>query len=229
MTVEMNIFRMDGQISDPKEQEEQVNMIHRLEMDRDTTEELKTDCGEASRSLIEEEQSQRPFWRMKIEDDFGDSIFDEDAERDDDFEQSLDEDKESPRPCWRTLIDDNFGQSIFEENDLSVEEKVEWDDHLSSVNLEVIESLIMMDDYIDEKMDEYSRLDNNEAEVCRTSSQINWKKKKGRMRKKKRIRWEREEVVILPLMSSNTVIDILKRTHFESGKRSRGRNKPSLI
>ena len=218
---------MDGKISDPKEQEAQVNMIHRLEMDRDTAEELKTDCGEASRSLIEEEQSQRPFWRMKIEDDFGDSIFDEDDEGDDDFEQSLDKDKESPRPCWRMLIDDNFGQSIFEENDLSFEEKVEWDDHLLSVNLEVIESSIVVDDCIDEKMDGYFGLDNNEAEVSCTPKGLNWKKKrKGRMRKK--MLSCAYEDAMLWIMSSNTVVDILKRTHFESGKRSRGRNKPSL-
>ena len=92
---------MDGQIFDPKEQEQQVNMIHRLEMDQDVADDLKTDCGDTLQSLIEEEPSRRPFWRMKIDDDFGDSIFDEDDEEEDDFEhkeQSLGEEKESPRP-----------------------------------------------------------------------------------------------------------------------------------
>ena len=77
-------------------------------------------------------------------------------------------------------------------------------------------------------MYDYTGLDNNDAEVSHTSNEINWKKKKGRMRKNK-ISSETEEVVVLLLMSSNLYVDEMKRTHFESEKRSRGRNRPSFI
>jgi len=66
-----------------------------------------------------------------------------------------------------------------------------------------------------------------ENEECCTTERVRWKKKKNaRMRMSSNER-RREEGGCL--CSDNVKINSLKRTHHQSGKRARGRNRPSLI
>jgi hypothetical protein len=64
-------------------------------------------------------------------------------------------------------------------------------------------------------------------EECCTAERVRWKKKKNaRMRMSSNER-RREEGGCL--CSDNVEINSLKRTHHQSGKRARGRNRPSSI
>jgi len=62
-------------------------------------------------------------------------------------------------------------------------------------------------------------------EECCTTERMRWKKKKNaRMRMSSNERRRKEGGCF-----DNVVVNSMRRTHYQSGKRSRGRNRPSLI
>ena len=104
---------------------------------------------------------------------------------------------------------------------MSYDKRDKGDDCGSTVDLEITESAVEDDDL----MEDQCRVDNEES--C-TAERVRWKKKKNaRMRMLRSSGWRREEGVYL--RSDNVNIDSMKWTHYQSGKRSRGRSRPSLI
>ena len=90
-----------------------------------------------------------------------------------------------------------------------------------TVNLEMTKSAVE----IEELMEEQLGLDDKTE--SRTTGRVRWKKKKNaRMRRSiPSSGWREVERIFLK--NFNVEINSIKRTHFQSGKRSRGRNIPS--
>jgi hypothetical protein len=88
-----------------------------------------------------------------------------------------------------------------------------------TVDMEITENVVEDDDLLE---NQYG-LDNEES--C-TVERVRWKKKK-KVRRRMLFEWRSDEGIFL--RSFNVDIDSMKRTHYESGKRSRGRHKPSFI
>ena len=86
-------------------------------------------------------------------------------------------------------------------------------------DLKMAESAVEDDDI---KEDQFG-LDNEE---CCTAENVRWKTKKN-VRSRIIFKWRSEEGICL--RSSNVDINSMKRTHYQSGKKTRGRNRPSFI
>jgi hypothetical protein len=124
------------------------------------------------------------------------------------------------------------GEWIFDYECKFFENSESYSDHIgidegnefrSTINLEMTESAVE----IEELMEEQLGLDDKTE--SRTTGRVRWKKKKNaRMRRSiPSSGWREVERIFLK--NFNVEINSIKRTHFQSGKRARGRNRPSLI
>jgi hypothetical protein len=110
-----------------------------------------------------------------------------------------------------------FGNKDPRSNDIQRDQGVEFGE---TVDMEITDNVVEDDDI---KENQFGW----ENEECCTAEKVRWKKKKNaRMRVPG---YERRSGEVGCFWSNNVLINSLRRTHFQSGKRSRGRNRPSLI
>jgi hypothetical protein len=133
MTVEMNIFKFDGQIGHPEEQE--VNMIDTVQADEETEDSTEEEwevepqsfeeiCEEEIRRF-EEEDLFRQQWMRSIED-----VFEEKSDRVDDGGSC---DEESPgNELWLNDLDVNAHHSVEHPSDCESDHPTqgEWFTHV---------------------------------------------------------------------------------------------------
>jgi hypothetical protein len=100
-------------------------------------------------------------------------------------------------------------------------DKDKYGENRTTVNVEIAESAVENDELMEEQ------LGLGDKTESRTTGRVRWKKKKNaRMRVSG---YERQRGKGGCLWNFNVEISSIKRTHFQSGKRARGRNRPSLI
>jgi hypothetical protein len=133
-------------------------------------------------------------------------------------------------PCYKDTGYFEQGERIFDHECKFFEnldpssahiDKDKCGENRTTVNVEIAES----DVEHDELMEEQLGLDDKTE--SRTTERVRWKKKKNARMRISSSKQRRGQGGCL--WSDNVVINSIRRTHYQSGKRSRGRNRPSLI
>ena len=119
----------------------------------------------------------------------------------------------------------NYELRFFENKDSCSRDDDKWEDKVLAVNLVMITRSVVVDN--NNNIFDQTGLDDNE-EIRALEIRIERKKKGRRQMKNLRSDWVRVPSSRQLLMGSDALIDSMKRTHYESGKRSRGRYRPSF-